>query len=57
MIQLRLLIETKNKDGETFKNKLYFNTKESCENYLDNIKKSNEIVLVDYETECVIVDR
>lgn len=57
MIQLRLLIETKNKDGETFKNKLYFNTKESCENYLDNIRKSNEIILVDYETECVIVDR
>lgn len=57
MIQLRLLIETKNKDGEIFKNKLYFNTKEAVEEYLNNIRKSNDRTLIDYETECVIVDR
>lgn len=56
MIKLRLLIEIKDKDGEIFKNKLYFNTKEALEEYLDNIRKSNDRTLMDYESECVIVD-
>lgn len=57
MIQLRLTIETKNKEGETFKNKLYFNTKEALERYLDNFRKCEDKFIVDYEVDNVIVDR
>ena len=54
MVQLRLLIETKNQNGETFKNKLYFNTKEALEEYLNNIRNNKEIILIDYESEIVV---
>lgn len=54
MVQLRLLIETKNQNGETFKNKLYFNTKEALEEYLNNIKNNKAITIIDYESELIV---